>query len=272
MPSIDLGRLRKQASRLTDFFFVPDEFTRQLNAVLDSYVNYTRRKSPAVAPEIKLPTHRTPSVVLKQIELELAPLATAMENSRAALALADRLWEEGSLETRLLAGFILGRLPPQEDELVARLAAWIAQSRDGSLRNRLLDQGLMRMRKEARADFLGLLDKWLQPENSRHWGDAIRAAIAAVRDPAFSGLPPLLKALEPALQACPAQLQLDLEELIATLYAVSPSETVYYVRQILAQSANPSTPAHFRRMAPSLPAEVQSTIRELSGRARPSPD
>ena len=75
MPSIDLARLRKQASRLAEFFFVPDEFTRQLNAVLDSYVNYTRRKSQAVAPGVKLPTHRTPSVILRQIELTLAPLA-----------------------------------------------------------------------------------------------------------------------------------------------------------------------------------------------------
>ena len=71
MPSIDLARLRKQAARLADFFYVPDEFARQLNTVLDAYVNHTRRKAPAVAPGMHLPSHRTPAVVLKQIEQEL---------------------------------------------------------------------------------------------------------------------------------------------------------------------------------------------------------
>jgi hypothetical protein len=271
MPSIDLARLRKQASRLADFFFVPDEFSRQLNAVLDSYVNYTRHRSQAVGPGIKLPSHRTPSVVLRQIEKEIGPSAAAKENAEAALALADRLWDEGFLETRLLAGFILGRISPQEEHLMARVTSWITQSRDRDLRNRLLDQALVRMRKEARSAFLSLLDEWLQPEESRHWGDAIRAAIAAVRDPTFSELPPLLKALEPALQASPPQLQLDLEELITALYALSPSETTYYVRRIVADSADPLTAAHFRRMAPSLPPELRTTIRELSAGARLSP-
>ena len=271
MPSIDLARLRKQTTRLADFFFVPDEFTRQLNSVLDSYVNYTRRKSQAVAPGIKLPSHRTPSVVLRQIELELAPLAAARENWEAALALADRLWAEGSLESRLLAAFILGRMPPHEEQLMARLSSWIAQSRDGHLRNRLLYQGLVRLRKEASSRFLRLLEVWLAPEQPHTWGDAIRAATAAVRDPAFAEVPPLLKALEPVLLASPPQLQLDLEGLITALYEVSPSETAYFVRRILADSANPSTAAHFRRMAPSLPPELRTTIRELAGRSRSSP-
>jgi hypothetical protein len=271
MPSIDLARLRKQASRLADFFFVPDEFTRQLNAVLDSYVNYTRRKSQAVAPGVKLPSLRTPSVVLRQIELELGALAGSKENSEAAIALADRLWSEGSLQTRLLAGFILGRMPPQEDQLMTRLPSWIAQSRDGDLRNRLLDEGLVRLRREASSGFLQLLEAWLTADEPRSWSDAIRAATAAIKDPAFSEVPPLLKALERALQASPPELQLDVEELIAALYAVAPSETTYYVRQILTSSANPSTAAHFRRMAPSLPRELRTAIREVAGRSGSPP-
>ena len=75
MPSIDLARLRKQALRLADFFFAPDEFVRHLNATLDSYVNYTVRGRRPASPGGNLPTHRTPAVVLRQIEHELAPLA-----------------------------------------------------------------------------------------------------------------------------------------------------------------------------------------------------
>ena len=160
---------------------------------------------------------------------------------------------------------------PHEEQLTAHLTSWIAQSRDGNLRNALLDQGLVRLRKEASSRFLQLLEAWLTAEPSPSWGDAIRAATAAIKDPAFSDVPTLLKALEPALKESPPQLQLDVEELIKALYAVSPSETTYYVRQILAGSENPSTTARFHRMAPSLPPELRSTIRELSGRSRSSP-
>ena len=45
MPAIDLSRLRKQASRLADFFFVPDEFIRHLREMLDFYVDHTMRKT-----------------------------------------------------------------------------------------------------------------------------------------------------------------------------------------------------------------------------------
>ena len=43
MPAIDLTRLRKQAARLADFFFLPDEFMKHLREILEFYVNYTLR-------------------------------------------------------------------------------------------------------------------------------------------------------------------------------------------------------------------------------------
>ena len=263
MPSIDLARLRRQAARLVDFFYVPDEFTRQLDTVLDAYVNHTRRKAPAVAPGMHLPTHRTPAVVLKQIEQELTPLATASENAEASLALADRLWDEGSLETRLLAGFLLGRMVPQEGRLIARLSAWAVQAHDSELRSRLLDASLVRMRKEAPDMFLELLQEWLRPERRRYWRDAIRAAISAIGDPGFIDLPRFLKILEPVVKEAPSDIQLELEELILALYRLSPAETTYYVQQVLSTSDDPMTATTFRRMSASFPAELKASIREL---------
>src|SRR5512141_1100311 len=101
MPAIDLTRLRKQAARLSDFFFVPDEFIKHLHEMLDSYVNYTVRKPRAVAPGANLPSYRTPAVIVRQIEQDLASQATLHQNSEAALELADRLWDEEWLETRI---------------------------------------------------------------------------------------------------------------------------------------------------------------------------
>jgi hypothetical protein len=268
MPSIDLARLRKQVARLADFFFVPDEFIPHLHSILDSYVNYTARKRPATPPSIKLRTYRTPAPILKGVEEGLSRLAAKAENADAALDLADRLWDEAWLETCLLAAFLLGCIPPQEEHFLARIMAWTAQVRDPELRARLLDTSLVRLRKESPDMFLDLLDEWLRPERAHLWPDGIQAVISAVSDPDFMNLPPLLEVIKPIVEAAPADLQLALETLILALYRASPKETTYFVRQVLLHSDDPMTAITFRRILPSLPEELKAEVRDLI-RSRP---
>jgi len=212
---------------------------------------------------MNLPTHRTPAVVLQQVQHELSPITAAPQNAEAALALADRLWDEGWLETRLLAGFMLGRMAPQEGRLIARLSAWTAQTRDTDLRARLLDASLLRTRKESPTLFLQLLEEWMRPERVRYWGDAVRASISALADPAFAQLPALLNILEPVFMLAPADLQLDLEELIGALYKSSPAETTYFLQHVLDTTDDPATALAYRRMLPAFPAELRSDIRDV---------
>ncbi len=269
MPAIDLARLRKQAARLAEFFFVPNEFIKNLHEMLDFYVNYSVRKPPVIAPGINLQTFRTPTVVVKQIEQELTVLVDNSNNADAALDLADHLWDEEYLETRLLAAFVLGRIPPQEGRLLARLTAWTQQVYEADLRAELLDKSLARMRKEAPEKFLELIGEWLQTERSSLWPNGIQAVISALADPDFVNLPPLLQVIEPVVQAAPAKLQLEIEELILALYKASPTETSYFIRQVLMNSENPMTAITFRRISPSLPTELKEEVREFI-RGKPS--
>ncbi|MGA7194788.1 MAG: DNA alkylation repair protein [Anaerolineales bacterium] len=266
MPAIDLSRLRKQASRLADFFFVPDEFIRHLREMLEFYVDHTVRKQPALAPSANIPTHHISPVILKQIEQEIH--RNAGEYPDAALELADRLWDEGYLETRLLAAFLLGQIPPQEERLLARLTAWTQQVYDSDLRAKLLDNALARMRKETPDQFLELIAEWLQPERTRLWSNGLQAAISAITDPAFVNHPPLLKVLEPIMQAAPAKLQNEIEEFVLSFYKISPTETIYFLRQALTDSNDPMTAVTFRRIASSFPDELKDGIREFI-RAKP---
>jgi hypothetical protein len=263
MPSIDLARLRKQALRLADFFFVPDEFVRHLNATLDKYVDYTIRDRHSPARGRKLPSQRTPPVVMQQIEQQLTPLASAEENADAALALADRLWDDAGLQTRSLAAFLLGHIPPEEAPLVARLTAWTSQVDDPELRSRLVDASLVRMRKEAPDVFLHMVGEWLRPERKQLWANALRASIHAVNDPSFRNFPSLMQVLEPVVKAAPTQIQLDLEELVLALHNVSPMETAFFVKQVLNSSDDPKTFLTFRRMLPAFPPELRDEIKEI---------
>jgi hypothetical protein len=262
MPAIELVRLRKQANRLADFFFVPDEFMKHLRETLEFYVNHTLRTKENVAPGSNLTTYRTPPVVLRHIENEIKTVAE--DNPYFALELADILWDEGALETRLLAAFLIGRIPPSNSELLlARIIAWTQQIRDPSVRTALLTTSLSRLRKEAPDQFLELVKEWLHPERTRAWSNGIQTLLPMISDSTFENFPPILDIVEPIIEAAPPTLQLDLEELVIALYKASPRETVFFLKQILIAEENPITKISFRRIFPSLPSALQTELKDL---------
>jgi hypothetical protein len=261
MPAIDLARLRKQANRLADFFFVPEDFLSQLREVLEFYVNYSLRTKENIAPGSNLPAFRTPAVVVRQIENAIGPIAK--ENAHYALELADLLWDEGYIETRMLAAFLLGCIPPQEERLLARLTAWTQQVRDPSVRSALLTTSLARMRKETPDDFLILISEWMHPARQGLWSNGIQALLPMITDPDYENLPPIYALARPIIESAPGMLQNDLANLINALYQASPSETEYYLREIVETSTNPLTVITLRRILNLFHPELQSSLRSL---------
>jgi hypothetical protein len=261
MPAIDLARLRKQANRLADFFFLPDEFMKHMREIMEFYVNYTLRTKEKVAPGSNLKTYRTPSAVLTHIENEL--FTVAGENPHFALELADLLWDEGALETRLLAAFLLGRIPPQEERLIPRLTAWTQQVRDPDVRSALLSTSLTRMRKETPDLFLALIREYLHPARIRTWSNGIQALLPMITDTSYSNLPPILDIIEPVIQAAPSSIQNNLADLIVALYRASANETTFMLKHILVNSQNPMTVVTLRRISSSFPPPLQRELFEL---------
>ena len=260
MPAIDLARLKKQTAQLADLFDQPSAFLREVREILEFYVNRTLR-SQGVAPSSVLPTYRTPAVVLRQIETELGRVAE--RNPIQALELADALWDEGSLETKLIAAVLLGRIPPQEERLLARLTAWTQAVRDPNVRAALLTTSLTRLRKETPDLFLVLVKEWLHPARQRMWSNGVQALVPLISSPDFDNLPPIFEIIEPIIKASPATLQYDLQELIIALFEASPDETTYFIQQLLKRTKNPLPAVALRRMAPELPQELQVSLREM---------
>src|SRR6185503_6860590 len=260
MPAIDLARLKKQTAQLADLFDQPSAFLREHREILDFYVNHSLR-SQGVAPSSVLPTSRTPAVVLRQIETELGSVAE--KKPIQALELADALWDEGSLETKLLAAFLLGRIPPQEERLLARLTAWTQAVRDPNVRAALLTTSLTRLRKETPDLFLVLVKEWLHPARQRMWSNGVQALVPLISSADFDNLPPIFEIVEPIIKASPATLQYDLQELIIALFEASPDETTYFIQQILQGTKSRLPAVALRRMSPELPLELQASLREM---------
>jgi hypothetical protein len=198
---------------------------------------------------------------LKHIENELGPLAASRPDG--ALELADRLWDEGWLEMRLLAATLLGKIQPQEQRLLPRLTAWTSQVRDTSVRAALLSTSLARLRRETPDHFLLLVGEWLNPERQRLWPNGIQALLPLLRDPEFKNLPPVFDILAGVVEAAPGALQNDLADALNALYEASPTETIHFVRQILEETETPTTATTLRRILPMLPRELAESIRPL---------
>ena len=261
MPAIDIARLKTQAAVLVEKFDQPAVFIKELHGILDLYADRTLRKGLVAAPISVIPAYRTPAAVLRQIEMELGPLASTF--AEQAMALTDALWKDGYLETRLLAAALLGRIHPGTKQLTERVTAWVGRSRDEQVRRALVTTSLNRIRQETPAVFLDLMRGWFNPETPKMWVNAIHAIIPLLQDPTYVNLPPIYNLLSPVLKDFPALLQNELAELIKALYAASPIETTYFLRQVITASSSPQTPVILRRILPQLPAALRPTLLEL---------
>ncbi len=129
MPAIDLARLKKQTARLADFFVLPAEFLRDYArssiSMSTAHCGQTKRgPSLRTCPPI---AHRP--LYCAKLKMNCASVA---EKPTRIMRLN---WQipygmKAALETRLLAAFLLGRIPPQEERLLARLTAWTQAVRD----------------------------------------------------------------------------------------------------------------------------------------------
>lgn len=261
MPAIDLARLKTQAARLADKFAEPEAFLRALNELLDFYTNRTIRTTQVVQ-RLSVPTFHTPRPVLRQIESELDMLAE--KDPRKAVDLVKVLWKADSLESRLLAAYLLGRIPAnQAMPTLALLPDWINQSADKEIRTALLTNGLAGLRREAPEGFFILLESWLgsaQPA-MRVWG--LQALIPLLKDPDFENLPAVYRILRPAILVVGPATQLDFQACLAALERNSLTETVAFLREVIRTNPQPTMLRIFHRILPGLSEELQDALREI---------
>ncbi len=266
MPAINFARLKSQVSRLSEKFGDPAVFMHDFHELLDFYTNRTIHKVLMVH-RLSLPTFHTPRPVLRQIESELKPLADT--RPLEATTLINALWEDGSLESRLLATRLLGNIPPtQAMSTLSQLPDWLAISTDNEIRQALLTDALARLRCEnAEALFL-LLEQWLKSPRSalQIWG--MQALVPLLNEPDFENLPAAFRILRPAIEAASPSTQLDLQTCLVALSHVSLTETLYYLNEILNSKPNAMLLRTLRRILPALPLEMQLELRVMLREAK----
>jgi hypothetical protein len=260
MPAVQIARLKSQTAQLVDAFSQPALFRRRLHDLLDFYSDHTYRAGSSGHKASLLPHYRIAPPVIRQIQFELAPLCE--QAPLQALELADNLWANGYLETRLLAIYLLSQIPPTPpDPLIARLHAWARPEEDREILAALLSSGNTRLQRELPNLWLLQVKGWLTDADQGMQGIGLRAMLSIVKDPTFGNLPVIFNMLVPNMQSIPSRLQADYLDLLEALVQRSASETAFFLRQSINASRDPATGRLVRKCLPFFSPELQAGLR-----------
>jgi hypothetical protein len=126
-----------------------------------------------------------------------------------------------------------------------------------------LTDALARLRWENPDTFFMILEGWLASPRPtlQMWG--MQALIPLLRDPRFENLPAVFRILQPAVKAVGPVTQLDFQACIAALERISLTETMAFLRNILAESPAPMFVRTVRRILPALSPELQTALRDM---------
>ncbi len=261
MPAIQPARLKIQVQEMSQLVDDPTAFLRSLHDLLDFYADRTRRFQRGDRAMSLIRNYRVPNQVLRQIEISLIPVVSPHPDT--AIALAEALWEDGWLETRLLAVTIVGQIDPQPPERISdKIRSWGLVCKDPMVIKALAFRGPERLRQEQRDHFLDVVDEWLGSGELPLVRVGLRAVAHLLEDQHFENLPLVFRWLSPLTRQVDFKTKQALIPDLKLLAQRSPQETAYFLHKILTSTENIHIPGLIRKLLDQFPEHLQDTLRQ----------
>jgi len=260
MPAIHPARLKQQAILVTQHFGEPAALIRSLHHLLDFYADRASRPGQTRDPAPLLVAYHVKPPVLRQVVLELAPLAQADPDE--GLALCQAMWAQPYLEFRLMACSLLGELPADPPErILGQVRSWVDRDTDLRLLDAIAGSSLKRVCKEQPQAMVQAAESWLAEKNLDSRRIGLRLLLPLVNDPTYPNLPVIFRLLLPFVRQAPGRLRPDILDLLVALAQRSPVETASYLRQALTLPESPDTAWLIRQSAYAFPPEIEARLR-----------
>jgi len=262
MPAVNPVRLRFQSEGLMAFFHSPSEFHSRLNSLFDLYANHALRFGEESGVKPVLPMYHLPQPVLRQLKSDLN--SHIQKFPEAALSLADELWDDNYYEVKQLATHILGDIPiDTPDAIINRLNEWVKPGLDSKLVSDLFSIGIMKLQEHYPEFWEGYIKSLLVQESPEKLALGIKGLREGLKNPKFNNLPTIFRLLSPILQSPSPSIVKELEKLIRALIEESPTETSFYIKQLLAINESQKTKRLIKQCLPAFPPAHRDEIKSM---------
>jgi hypothetical protein len=259
MPAIHLVQLKQRTARLADLFGQPDHFVSELHKLLDFYADRTQRPGQSGEPPPLTPSFNVPKPVIRQIILDLNPVAANYPDD--ALNLSDALWMQPYFEFRYLATHLLSQLPISHiDRILERVVWWSDPLPEIRLLTALMDSGTQRLRTEAPEKLIGQIEVWFSDENLSRQKTGLNALIPLITFGDYDNLPVYYRLLAPFARNIPEDLRDDVRDAMLALARRSPIETAFFLGQYLETTDSQDTAWLSRQCMPYFPKESRDVL------------
>jgi hypothetical protein len=254
MPAIELGRLQQQVNQLSDLFQHPGSYLQAVDSLLKDHAGPVHRQGQVKGLRPMLRTYEVPPPLLKILTLEMSLQAKA--HPQEALAIADGLWKQETMETRLLAIQLLGKIPTKiAIDITSRLEKWARENRESSLAPELATSGSKTLRV-ANQDMLFIFtEKLLNASDTRKQILALGILQNLFIDTHLPNLPRLFDLLIPVCQEPDKRIRPELASILGELAKSSPKETEYFLGKLLSNKPSEDCRWLVRQAMKALPED-----------------
>ena len=262
MPAVELTRIKKQAEELAGCFLQPADFRRLLLDRLEFYADRVTRQGNMVKPAPLIPRYGVPPLFLQTVEQALLKPSDA--DPSAALALAEELWKEPSLEPRLLSASLIGMAARREPRAASEyLIRYCVPSENTLVQEALLQRSGVQLREANLQVWFDLVERWVNSETLSQQLIGFRALQGVIEDRNFENLPVVFRLLTTPVELINRSTLHDLQILTSGLARRTPVETVYFLRQCFNRTDNPMLSRLIRKCLPEFPPEMQASLRNV---------
>jgi hypothetical protein len=260
MTAVNPTRLRFQILGLMATFDTPLEFHQKLRGLFSLYANYALRFGENIPARPLISMYHLPHPVMRQLTLDLIPHIA--KDPQGALAVADELWGDEYYEVRHVAIRILGALPLDDPQpVLERVQRWLTPELDQVLRSDLFTFGTCSLQEAYPEAWEALILSLLTQTEPKKVALGIQGLSEGAKSPNFTNLPTLFRLASPFIRSPHSAYTRDLEDLIEAMAQLSPNETAYFLKQILAVSTSPETSRLVKNCLSAFPEEIQADLK-----------
>jgi hypothetical protein len=260
MPIIDRAVLKIHLANLASNYVDPKAFLRDFHNLVGEYYNHTKRETQKKFPIDKRSDIIT-STIINQVANELFPLV--ISDPSMGSILINSLWDDGSLEARILSSLLLGIMDPNYAlDILIHLPEWLASTSNKLIHESFTNYSFIRIRQEKQTQFLHLLEGWFTSSKVFLQILGIRALIPLLQEKSFEDLPTIFRIVKPTFMSVCLQSQKDVQRCISYFEKVSFDETLLFLRELIYENQS-SFNEHLQRMLPGFSKEFQDKVRNI---------